>query len=124
MSANYLSTLLQQVAGMADDQLQQFLAAMYQQLPVINTVGYIDRNNNYYSHGQASDYTNLLNVYSRIEYNNLLDTDNRDDSLFYLNTGSALTMTVPPAIPVRIHPEIQMPGTLQTMLTAVIKTNL
>lgn len=89
MSANYLSTLLQQVAGMPMTSYNKFLAAMYQQLPVINTVGYIDRNNNYYSHGQASDYTNLLNVYSRIEYNNLLDTDNRDDSLFYLNTGSA-----------------------------------
>lgn len=89
MSANYLSTLLQQVAGMPMTSYNKFLAAMYQQLPVINTVGYIDKNNNYYSHGQTSDYTNLLNVYSRIEYNNLLDTDNRDDSLFYLNTGSA-----------------------------------
>ncbi len=84
MSANYLSTLLLQTAGLELTDYNKFLAAMYQKLPVINTVGYIDSENNYFSHGEESEYSDLLNLYSRIEYNNLLDKDNIDNSLFYI----------------------------------------
>ena len=58
---------------------------MYQQLPVIDTVGYIDTEDNYYGHDESSDYSDLLNIYSRIQYNNLIDTDNKENQLFYLN---------------------------------------
>lgn len=84
MSANYLSTLLLQTAGLKLTDYNKFLATLYQKLPVINTVGYIDRDNNYFAHGEESEYSSLLNLYSRIEYNNLLDTENIDTSLFYL----------------------------------------
>lgn len=88
MSANYLSTLLLQTAGLDLTDYNKFLAAMYQKLPVVDTIGYIDSDDNYYTHGESSDYTDLLNVYSRIQYNNLIDTTNKDNSLFYLNQQS------------------------------------
>lgn len=85
MSANYLSTLLLQVAGLELTDYNKFLAAMYQELPVINTVGYIDSEDNYYGFGEESEHTELLNIYNRIQYNNMFDMDNKTNSLFYLN---------------------------------------
>ena len=87
MSANYLSTLVLQVAGLELPKYNKYLAALYQKLPVINTVGYIDRNNNYYAQSDSSDYDDLLYQYNCIEYNNLIDTDNRNRSLFFLEAG-------------------------------------
>ena len=84
MSANYLSTLLLQTAGLELTDYNKFLAAMYQDLPVVTTSGYIDSDLNFYSNDDSSEYDDLLNIYSRIEYNNLLDSDNTDDSLFYV----------------------------------------
>lgn len=85
MSANYLSTLLLQTAGLELTDYNKFLASMYQKLPVIDTVGYMDSEGNCYSHEETSDYSDLLNIYSRIEYNNLIDTENKDNSQFYLD---------------------------------------
>ena len=42
ISANYLSTLLMQTAGLPMTQYNKYLAVLYQSLPVINTIGYID----------------------------------------------------------------------------------
>ena len=89
MSANYLSTLLLQTAGLELTDYNKFLAAMYQDLPVISTVGYYDSEGNYYSHDDDSEYDDLLNIYARIEYNNLLDPDNSVDSLYFLNGWTA-----------------------------------
>ncbi len=85
MSANYLSTLLLQTAGLELTDYNKFLAALYQELPVINTVGHVDSENNYYSLGEESEHDDLLNVYERIQYNNLFDHTNKQNSLFYLN---------------------------------------
>lgn len=85
MSANYLSTLLQQAAGLPMTQYNKYLATLYQSLPVINTVGYIDSDGNYYERTESGEYDDLLYQYNCVEYNNLLDRENRDDSLFYLN---------------------------------------
>ncbi len=85
ISANYLSTLLLQVAGLPMTQYNKYLATIYQTLPVINTVGYIDSDNNYFESTESSEYDDLLYQYNCIEYNGLLDRDNRIRSLFFLN---------------------------------------
>lgn len=85
MSSNYLSTLLLQVAGLELTDYNRFLAAMYQEIPVINTVGYIDSQDNYYSFGEKSEHSPLLNTYTCIQYNNMFDYENKDNSLFYLD---------------------------------------
>ena len=85
MSANYLSTLLLQVAGLELTDYNKFLAAMYQELPVINMVGYIDSEDNYYSLGEESELSSLINIYNRIQYNNLFDQEHKQNYLFYLD---------------------------------------
>lgn len=85
MSANYLSTLVLQVAGEKMTDYNKYLAALYQKLPVIDSLGYIDSNNKYYSYTDESQYSSLINDYQRIEYNNLIDTDNTVTSQFYLS---------------------------------------
>ena len=85
MSSNYLSTLLLQVAGLELTDYNKFLAAMYQKLPVTNMVGYIDSEDNYYSLGEESEYSELLNTYNCIQYNNMFDMENKQNFLFYLN---------------------------------------
>ncbi len=88
MSANYLSTLMLQQAGLPTTSYNDYLSAMYRSLPVIDTNGYITSDNRYYTFDDDTDYTELLAGYNRIEYNNLLDTLGRVDSLYYLDPVS------------------------------------
>ena len=85
ISANYLSTLLLQVAELPLTDYNKYLASIYQTLPVINTVGYIDREKNYYLSTDNTEYSELLRQYNCIEYNGLIDRDNRKRSLFFLD---------------------------------------
>ncbi len=95
ISANYLSTLVLQTAGLELTDYNKFLAAMYQEIPVIDTVGYIGADGVYYSHDETSQYTDLLNIYKRLEYNNLIDTENRNNQLFYLEDPETSSSDTP-----------------------------
>ena len=86
ISANYLSTLLLQVAGLELTPYNEYLAALYQEIPVIDTVGYRGDDGTVHSKDDAtSPYADLIHGYDCITYNNLLDTKNRDWSLFTLD---------------------------------------
>ena len=85
ISANYLSTLVLQTAGLPLTQYNRYLASLYQKLPIINTVGYVDADNNYYTHSENSKYDDLLYQYHCLVYNSLIDRHNRDSSVFFMN---------------------------------------
>ena len=85
ISANYLSTLVLQTAGLPLTQYNRYLASLYQKLPIINTVGYVDADNNYYTHSESSKYDDLLYQYHCLVYNSLIDRNNRDSSVFFMN---------------------------------------
>lgn len=85
ISANYLSTLVLQTAGLPLTQYNRYLAALYQKLPIINTVGYVDSDNHYYTHSESSEYDDLLYQYHCLVYNSLIDRNNRDSSVFFMN---------------------------------------
>ena len=85
ISANYLSTLLSQAAGLPQTQYNKYLSVLYQELPIITTVGYVDSEGTVYDADEESEYTQLLNQYYTIEYNGLLDTEDMDTTLFYLD---------------------------------------
>lgn len=85
ISANYLSTLVLQTAKLPLTQYNKYLASLYQKLPIINTVGYVDSDNNYYTHSESSKYDDLLYQYHCLVYNSLIDRNNRDSSVFFLN---------------------------------------
>ena len=57
---------------------------MSETLPVIDTVGYIDNQNNYYKWSDVSPYTSLLDDYEKVQYNNIFDQQNVNSEIFYL----------------------------------------
>ncbi len=82
LSSNYLSSLLLNTAGLSMTDYQRYLLKLSETLPVINTVGYIDQNGEYYDWNEPSPYSGLLEQYRRIQYNMLLDKTGRKNALF------------------------------------------
>ncbi len=84
MSANYLSTLVLQRAGLKTTAYNDYLSALYSELPVIDTTGYISSDGIYYSYDDESRYSGYLKDYEKIVYNHLFDASNRSNDLFYV----------------------------------------
>lgn len=82
LSANYLSTLVCQLAGVRLTPYQRYLTCLHEKLPVIDTVGYIDSRQKLYTWNEDSRYTDLIRKYQCLEYNHLIDTDHRNTSLY------------------------------------------
>lgn len=85
LSSNYLSSLVLQTAGVKLTEYNKYLLKLSETLPVIDTVGYIDNENNYYKWSEASPYSHLLDEYEKIQYNNIFDSENSDSDIFYIN---------------------------------------
>lgn len=84
LSANYLHSLVLDVAGVQLTEYNKYLLKLSKTLPVINTAGYIDNEGNYYRWSDSSPYTELLSQYERIQYNNIFDRANINMETFYL----------------------------------------
>ncbi len=85
LSSNYLSSLVLQTAGVKLTEYNKYLLKLAETLPVIDTVGYIDNQNVYYKWSDVSPYTELLDNYEKVQYNNIFDQQNVDANTFYLN---------------------------------------
>ncbi len=85
LSSNYLSSLVMQTAGIKLTEYNKYLLELSETLPVIDTVGYIDNAGNYYKWSDVSPYTDLLDEYEKIQYNNIFDQQNVDAEVFYIN---------------------------------------
>ena len=85
VSVNYLATILCQAAGLELTDFQKYLACLYQELPVLDAVGYIDSEGNYYDYDDETTHTSTILDYQRICYNALIDTENRDLYLYTLS---------------------------------------
>ena len=84
LSANYLSTLVLDVAGVELTEYNKYLLNLSQTLPVIDTVGYIDAQGNYFRWSDSSPYNSVLDEYEKVQYNNIFDQDNKNIGIFYL----------------------------------------
>lgn len=84
LSANYLSSYVLDVAGVKLTDFNKYLIKLSETLPVIDTVGYIDCYDNYYKWSSKSDYSDILNEYEKIQYNNIFDTQNKNNDIFFL----------------------------------------
>ncbi len=95
ISANYLSTLLMQIAGIELPDYNIFLSNLYQQYPVITSMGIYDAQGNYYP--SVSDVPNneALLQYSVLEYNNLFDNSGRDATIFDSASSYATAQSTP-----------------------------
>ncbi len=85
LSSNYLSSLVLKTAGLEMSDYNRYLLNLSKTLPVIDTVGYIDADGNYYDWNMSSSYTGMLEQYKHIQYNGLLDKTNRNEALFNLD---------------------------------------
>lgn len=85
LSVNYLSSLVLQTAGARLTEYNKYLLKLAKTLPVIDTVGYIDNKGNYYDWDQESPYTDVLEGYKKIQYNNIFDQEHVDRKTFYLD---------------------------------------
>ncbi|QHQ61062.1 sulfatase-like hydrolase/transferase [Anaerocolumna sedimenticola] len=85
ISANYLSSYLLKTIGFDLPAYNQYLLQLYNKIPVINTLGFIDSNGNDYYNGQDSFYKDNIETYNSIEYNNIFDKKHRFDWAFKLN---------------------------------------
>ncbi len=84
LSANYLSSLVLKTAGVELTEYNKYLLKLSETLPVINTVGYIDKDNNYYKWSDVSPYADLISEYEKIQYNAIFDSENSDNEIFFL----------------------------------------
>lgn len=85
LSANYLSSYVLDVAGLKLTEYNKYLLKLSETLPVIDTVGYIDLNNNYYKWSAKSEYTDMLGEYEKIQYNNIFDSEHKNNDIFFLD---------------------------------------
>lgn len=81
ISANYLSTLLCEVAGIELTPQMKYLSELYEKYPVLNANGYIDSDGNLFSADKINENDDLTE-YSCIQYNLLFDRKNRVEALF------------------------------------------
>lgn len=84
ISVNYLSTLLAQVSNTELTDYQKFLNSLYTKVPVVTMMGCIDWNQKWFSVNDQNPYSEILNIYDQLCYNNIIDTTNRCKKLFYL----------------------------------------
>jgi hypothetical protein len=88
ISANYLGSLLFETAGLELSDYESFLSNLRQVLPIITANFYYDTENTLYSTSDDTGNTlpdsasQLLKLYSRLQYNHLFDASSRVNSLF------------------------------------------
>ncbi len=85
LSSNYLSALVLETAGIKLTEYNKYLLKLAETLPVIDTMGYIDNEDNYYKWSDVSPYSALLDEYEKVQYNNIFDRKNLNSEIFYIN---------------------------------------
>ena len=83
LSANYLSSYLLKTANVAMPEYNKYLLNLSKQIPVISSIGCIDKDGNNFQVEKSNKYSSLLSDYKKIQYNNAIDKDNEKMNLFY-----------------------------------------
>lgn len=84
ISANYLSSYLLRTAGLKETAYNKYLLDLYDKVPVINALFYIDKDQVFHSFSESTPYTEDITGYRSIGYNNALDHENRLSQYYYL----------------------------------------
>jgi len=58
---------------------------MYSVAPVVTALGCYDSEGNFFQADQVTTVKEEMNQYRCVQYNNLIDTDNRINKLFYVS---------------------------------------
>lgn len=84
MSANYLSSYVMQLAGMKLTGYNKYLLDLQKEIPVISAVCYQGADGVFHEIDEKSEYTDKIEEYKMIQYNNLFDLENRNNAFFFL----------------------------------------
>ncbi len=82
ISANYLSSLLLDVAGIQKTPYLQFLDNLREEIPIITGNGFMDKNGIYHDFSEETPYNELLKKYNYLQFNNMFDNTKKITSLF------------------------------------------
>ncbi len=82
LSANYLASLLLDIANIQKTPYLQFLDELREEIPIITGNGYVDKNNIYHDFSEETEYTELVNNYHYLQFNNMFDNSSKLTSLF------------------------------------------
>ena len=82
-SANYLSLLLLETAGLELTRYQEALLTIKDTIPVITANMHMDNDGNYYENDDKT-YKEIIAAYSILQYNHLNDKKNRIEDIFYI----------------------------------------
>lgn len=75
-SDNYMSSEIMNLLGVKQTGYQRFLQDLQKEIPVINSLGYRDKDGKYYEiNDKNSPYYELINEYNILVYNMLIDTE-------------------------------------------------
>jgi len=75
MSVNYLPALILEKAGIEQPAYYEFLRDLFAEIPVINSVGYIDKEGNHYANDNSNTWPQELNEYALLQYSLLFDRE-------------------------------------------------
>lgn len=84
LSANYLASLLLDVANIQKTPYLEFLDNLREEIPIITGNGYVDKNNIYHDFSEETEYTELINNYNYLQFNNMFDNSSKLTALFEL----------------------------------------
>lgn len=85
ISANYLTAYMKKTIGISMTGYEKYLMDLYEKVPVITGNCYKGDNGKMYSIDEESEYSELLEEYRLIQYNDLIDSKNIVKDFFYLN---------------------------------------
>lgn len=84
MSANYLSSYVANLAGLQLTGYNKYLLDLQKTIPIISAACYTDKDGNVYNLDEKSKYSDLIEEYQIVQYNQLFDVKNRHDEFFFL----------------------------------------
>ena len=82
ISANYLSVMLAQCAGIPLTPYMQFLNTLYSKVPVVTALGCRDSEGNYFKVDDDHPYSDLLSFYDQASYNLIQEDEQRANTIF------------------------------------------
>lgn len=82
ISANYLASLVLDVAEIQKTPYLQFLDELRQEIPIITGNGYMDKTGIYHDFSEENEYTKLIENYHYLQFNNMFDNSNKLTTLF------------------------------------------
>lgn len=85
MSTNYLSSFLLKTAGLKGTVYNQYLDQLFQEVPVINALYYIDKDNIMHTYSETTLYNNLIRDYRYVGYNDAFDKKGKLKEYFNLS---------------------------------------